>query len=145
MKTPVFVLIALMAMPALASERKQSMMEKMQARKAFVTQFAAEPKASVSFLRQYDFEPLGQHSLLLYESMSRAYLVEIEDFCTDLPWVMAIGIDTKTSNLNAKFDSIRVRDRSCRILEIRPVDVKAMKAEQKRLNAAKKAAKQGGP
>jgi len=144
MKTPVFVLIALMAMPALASERKQSMMEKMQARKAFVTQFAAEPKASVSFLRQYDFEPLGQHSLLLYESMSRAYLVEIEDFCTDLPWVMAIGIDTKTSNLNAKFDSIRVRDRSCRILEIRPVDVKAMKAEQKRLNAAKKAAKQGG-
>ena len=140
MKTPVFILILLMAMPAIASERKQSMMEKMQARKAFVTQFAAEPKASVSFLRQYDFEPLGQHSLLLYESMNRAYLVEIEDFCTDLPWVMAIGIDTNTSNLNAKFDSIHVRDRSCRILEIRPVDVKAMKAEQKRLKAEKKAA-----
>jgi hypothetical protein len=51
---------------------------------------------------------------------------------------LAIGVNNKTSTLNAKFDSVIVRGRSCRILEIRPVDVKAMEAAQKQRRAAEK-------
>ena len=135
------LLIAAIATNAVAQDRKSERMSKMEQRHEFVIRFAGEPKSSVPFTRSYDFEPLGRHTLLLYESMNRAYLVEIEDFCRDLPTAMAIGVDNKTSILNAKFDAIRIGGRSCQILQIRPVDVKAMKAAQKAEREAAKAAK----
>ncbi len=135
------LLIAAIATNAVAQDRKSERISKMEQRHEFVIRFASAPKSSVPFARSYDFEPLGRHNLLLYESMNRAYLVEIEDFCPDLPTAMAIGVDNKTSSLSAKFDALRIGGRSCRILEIRPVDVKAMKAAQKAAREAAKAAK----
>ena len=135
------LLVAAIATTAGAQDRKTERLTKMEQRLEFVTRFAGEPKSSVPFARSYDFEPLGRHTLLLYESMNRAYLVEIEDFCPDLPTAMAIGVDNKTSSLSAKFDALRIGGRSCRILEIRPVDVKAMKAAQKAEREAAKSAK----
>jgi hypothetical protein len=135
------LLIAAVASNAGAQDRASERMSKMEQRYAFVTRFAGEPKSSVAFARSYDFEPLGRHTVLLYESMNRAYLVEIEDFCPDLPTAMAIGVENQTSRLSAKFDALRIGGRSCQILEIRPVDVKAMKAAQKSQREAAKAAK----
>ena len=135
------LLLAGIAATADAQDRKTERLTKMEQRRELVTRYASEPKSSVPFARSYDFEPLGQHTVLLYESMNRAYLVEIEDFCPDLPTAMAIGVDNKTSTLSAKFDAVRIGGRSCRILEIRPVDVKAMKAAQKSGRDPAKAAK----
>ncbi|MEY2865977.1 MAG: hypothetical protein RIQ43_3 [Pseudomonadota bacterium] len=135
------LLVAAIATTAGAQDRKTERLTKMEQRLEFVTRFASEPKSSVPFARSYDFEPLGRHTLLLYESMNRAYLVEIEDFCPDLPTAMAIGVENKTSTLNAKFDALRIGGRSCRIQQIRPVDVKAMKTAQKAEREAAKAAK----
>ena len=135
------LLVAAIATTAGAQDRKTERLTKMEQRLEFVTRFASEPKSSVPFARSYDFEPLGRHTLLLYESMNRAYLVEIEDFCPDLPTAMAIGVENKTLTLNAKFDALRIGGRSCQILQIRPVDVKAMKAAQKAEREAAKAAK----
>ena len=102
------LLTAALATSAEAQDRKSERMSKMEQRQEFVTRFAGEPKSSVPFTRSYDFEPLGRHTLLLYESMSRAYRIEIEDFCPDLPTAMAIGVENKTSTLNAKFDALRI-------------------------------------
>lgn len=137
--TVMAVALCALAQPVLAD--KASKRERFDQRREFVSQFAGAPRSSVSFMRHYDFEPLGEHTLLLYESLNRAYLVEIEDFCPELTSALAIGVDNKTSTLNAKFDSVHVRGRNCRILEIRPVDVKAMKAAQKQRREAEKAAK----
>lgn len=120
--------------------------DKYEQRKAFVTQFAGETKSSMPFFRSYDFEPLGDDALLLWESPGRAYLLAVDDFCTDLPTARAIVINNKGSTVNAKFDSITVADRGqsannrCRILEIRPVDVKAMKAAEKERRELEKSA-----
>lgn len=135
------LLATLLATTAGAQDRKPERLSKMEQRREFVTRFAADPKSSVPFMRSYDFEPLGRHTVLLYESMNRAYLLEIEDFCPDLPTAMTIGVDNKTSTLNAKFDALRIGGRSCRILEIRPVDVRAMKTARKAEREAAKAAK----
>lgn len=111
--------------------------DKFEQRKAFVTQFAGESMSSMPFFRSYDFEPLGDDALLLWESPGRAYLLNVEDFCPDLPSARAIAINSKGSTVSARFDSITVSGRGqsannrCRILEIRPVDVKAMKAAGK--------------
>jgi hypothetical protein len=136
------IALCALAQPVMADKATKT--DRYEQRRVFVSQFAGEPRSSVSFMRHYDFEPLGQHSLLLYESINRAYLLEIEDFCPELTSALSIGIDNKTSTLSAKFDSVKVRGRSCRILEIRPVDGKAMKAAQKQAREAEQAAKKSG-
>jgi hypothetical protein len=131
--------LTVLCLPAvLPAAEKTSRADRYEQRRQFVTEFAGEPRSSISFMRSHDFEPLGEHTLLLYESINRAYLLEIEDFCPELTSALAIGVNNKTSTLNAKFDSVIVRGRSCRILEIRPVDVKAMKAAQKQRRAVEK-------
>ena len=87
------LLIAAIATNAVAQDRKSERISKMEQRHEFVIRFAGEPKSSVPFTRSYDFEPLGRHTLLLYESMNRAYLVEIEDFCPELTSALAIGVN----------------------------------------------------
>lgn len=111
--------------------------DKYEQRKVFVTQFAGEAKNSVSFSRSYDFEALGDDTLLLWESTNRAYLVTLEDYCPDLPSERVIIVNNKGARLTAKFDTITVVSKgesyndSCRILQIRQVDVQAMKAAEK--------------
>lgn len=128
------ILAALMASAAGMAVAKNDGYEE---RRAFITQFAGEAKNSVSFSRSYDFEALGTDALLLWESANRAYLVTLEDYCPDLPSERVIIVNNKGARLTAKFDTITVVSRgesyndSCRILEIRPVDVKTMRAAEK--------------
>ena len=134
------LLSILIATAASAATTKTDRQTRMDERREFVTGFAGEAQSSVRFSRFYDFEPLGTDTLLLYESLNRAYLVKIEDFCPDMPTAFKLGVDNSSSSLNVRLDSIVVRGNRCRIIEIRPVDVKAMKAAQKAKREAAKAA-----
>ena len=134
------LLSILIATAASAAATKTDRQTRMDERREFVTGFAGESQSSVRFSRFYDFEPLGSDTLLLYESLNRAYLVKIEDFCPDMPNAFKLGVDNSSSSLNVRLDAITVRGDRCRIIEIRPVDVKAMKAAQKAKREAAKAA-----
>ena len=141
-KSAAVLLSILIAAAASAAVGKSDRQTRMDERRAFVSGFAGEARSSVRFSRFYDFEPLGTDTLLLYESLNRAYLVKIEDFCPDMPTAFKLGVDNSSSSLNIRLDAIVVRGNRCRIIEIRPVDVKAMKAAQKaKREAAKSAAK----
>lgn len=93
---------------------------------------------SVRYRGTYSFESLGQDSLLLWETPGRAYLVRVEPFCSDLPWVSSIGLSNQMWRLYTRFDKVYVRDQQCRITEIRPVDVKALKTDEREARAGKK-------
>ncbi|MFM6987117.1 MAG: DUF6491 family protein [Arenimonas sp.] len=134
------LLSILIATAASAATTKTDRQTRMEERREFVTGFAGEAQSSVRFSRFYDFEPLGTDTLLLYESLNRAYLVKIEDFCPDMPSAFKLGVDNSSSSLHVRLDAIVVRGNRCRIIEIRPVDVKAMKAAQKAKREAAKAA-----
>ncbi len=141
------VFLSLMAGTSIALEKPVQKVDKYAQRKAFVSEFVGEAKNSVPFTRSYDFEPLGDDALLLWEASNRAYLLDVDQFCRNLTWAHAIQIDNKGSSINAKFDSIKVLSNNnsfndkCRILEIRPVDVKAMKAAEKAKRELEKAEK----
>ena len=98
------------------------------ARIDFVNQFAGAPEQHVPFVQYQSFEPVSERSLILYETMNRAYLVDIEESCWNLPYVRGIFVNHGGNTLSIAFDSILIGDRSCRITGIRPLDVKAMKA-----------------
>ncbi len=141
------VFIGLLAGTSSALDESTKKLDKYAQRLVFVNQFVGEPKSSVPFSGSHDFEPLGDDALLLWESPNRAYLLNVEDFCRNLTWAHAIQVDHQGSSISAKFDSIKVlsNDNSfndkCRILEIKRVDVKAMKAAEKTKREAEKAAK----
>lgn len=138
--------VGLMAGASSAQEQAALKVDKYAQRKAFVTEFAGESKSTVPFSGSHDFEPLGDDALLLWESPNRAYLLHVDGFCRNLTWAHAIQVDHQGSSISAKFDSIKVLsnnsfDDKCRILEIKRVDVKALKAAEKTKRAAEKSAK----
>jgi hypothetical protein len=101
----------------------------------FVNQFAGEPEQHVPFIQYQNFEPVSERSLILYETMNRAYLVDIEESCWNLPYARGIFVNHGGNTLSIAFDSIVIGDRSCRITGIRPLDIKAMKAAEKAMKS----------
>ncbi len=127
-----------------ATDGKPVKPDKYQIRLDFITQFAGEPKSSIPYLRNYDFEPLGKNALLLKYSGNKAYLLLLNNGCNSLTSANAISINNHGSTINAKFDSVRVISRNnnirekCQINQIQEVDVKAMKAEEAAIRESNK-------
>jgi hypothetical protein len=97
---------------------------------------------SIRIDRMQSWESLGDEALLLWTGPSRAYFLGLDGDCRDLGMAVDIELKYQPPILSAGFDHVRVRDRGpglrldCRILEIRPVDVKAMKAAAKQAREA---------
>jgi hypothetical protein len=81
------------------------------------------------------WKPLGEHALLIYESRSKAYLVDLEkkERCRDLSSEYMMQLDSKVNWLSSRNGYIELRDGHgwCKIVSIRPVDVVAMKASRR--------------
>ena len=83
---------------------------------------AGEPVDSLWFPRLHSWEPLGEDRLVVRTGPGRAYLLQVERPCTELPWANAISLTSSTGSVHARFDAVLVAKQRCRILEIRPVD-----------------------
>lgn len=81
------------------------------------------------------WESLGEHAILVYESRSKAYLVDLEkqERCRDLSTEYLMQLDSRLDWLSSRNGYIELREGHgwCRIVQIRPVDVKAMKAARR--------------
>lgn len=80
------------------------------------------------------WEPLTRTRLVLWNGVNEAYLVTVWDTCTDLKFADAIRV-TKTGNTISTFEKVYVGRDRCPIQEIRPIDVRRMKAERKEMKA----------
>ena len=81
------------------------------------------------------WESLGEHSMLVYETRTKAWLVDLEkqERCRDLSTEYMMKLDSKVNWLSSRNGYIELRDGHgwCRITRIRPVDVAAMKAARR--------------
>lgn len=86
---------------------------------------------------------LGDSALAVWTRPSQAYLLTLDGPCLDLEFAPAIGVTNMTGVVSARFDRVLVYGGSrigrvpCRIAEIRPLDVKALKVAEKELREAK--------
>jgi hypothetical protein len=119
--------LALLALTTAQADTKERYAQRL----AQVMANAGAPVDSVVYRGTYSWEALGEHSLLLWETPQRAYYVDVQPTCDDFPWAMDIIVDFRNMTLDSKFDDILVRGRRCRIYEIRPVDVKGLKAAER--------------
>ena len=91
---------------------------------------AGEPVPSFRYVELYNWQRLDDRHLVVWTRPSTAYLLALRDSCSGLIGAQTIalgdvaGIDRE---IRAANDYVLTRDMRCRIEEIRPIDLKAMK------------------
>ncbi|HZH42928.1 MAG TPA: DUF6491 family protein [Lysobacter sp.] len=109
---------------------------------------AGAPVDSIRYFGRLDgWTPLGSDALALWTRPGEAWLVSLQGSCPDLPYAHAITVSDSIHRIHARFDRILPLVHSpgaripCFIREIRPVDVKALRAAERDKRKAQTAAR----
>jgi hypothetical protein len=102
--------------------------------------YAGEPIDDFTTFGLDSWSAVSRNQLVVWDSVNRAYLLTVWDSCRDLKFANTIAV-TSTSRTVSKFEKVLVERDSCPIKEIRPIDVKQMKADRRAAAEAAKAAK----
>jgi hypothetical protein len=106
---------------------------------------AGEPVPSFQYFGNLNgWAPLSDSALTVWTRPNQAYLLELSGPCQDLEYAIAISVTNTMGRVYSRFDDVIVRGGGgvsnirfpCRILSIRPLDVKALKATQKEMREA---------
>jgi hypothetical protein len=94
------------------------------------TDYAGEPVKSF-YMSHFDgWNAISKDQLVVYSGLNKAHLLTLSGYCPDLQFAHAIAI-TSTGNTVDRFEKVLVGRDRCLIKEIRPLDVKQMKADRK--------------
>lgn len=100
--------------------------------------YAGDPVSDIVVMRGIDsWTPVSRNQLVIWTRINEAYLLRVWDACPDLMFANTIRV-TQTGFTINKFEKVIAGRDSCPILEIRPLDVKQIKADRQ---AAKDRAK----
>jgi hypothetical protein len=114
-------------------------------RLALYRNHAGEPVKGFQYYGRFSsWTPLGDSAIAIWVSPSRAWLLDLYGPCNDLDFAHAVALTTTGNRVSARFDSVRVVQSwpssiPCRIKEIRPLDVKSLRAEEKTRRESAKA------
>ena len=101
-------------------------------------EYTGEPVKSF-YMSNFDgWAPVSKDEVVVWAGINKAYLLKITGYCPDLQFANAIAV-TSTANTVDKFEKVIVGRDRCFIQEIRPVDVKQMKADRKLMREQQKA------
>lgn len=97
--------------------------------------YAGKPVGSFSTLGRIDgWLPLGRNQLVVWTRVNDAYLLTVVPTCQELDSAIGIALDSRVEGtVRSGFDHVRVGRDRCQILEIRPVDYRLMKQEEREL------------
>lgn len=90
------------------------------------------PVNSFRYFSLWSWEALDRTHLAVYTRGNEAYLMTVDGGCQNLDFVNAIGLTSRMHEVNVRFDKVLTGEMvPCTIMEIRPVDVQKLKAEEK--------------
>ncbi len=92
--------------------------------------YAGEPVRGFTSFRLQSWQPLSRDRLVLWTGVNEAYLVTVWRSCPDLQFAHSIHVSSTGSQITT-FDHVNVGRDRCQISEIRPIDVRRMKADRK--------------
>ena len=98
---------------------------------------AGEPVSSFSYLgRISSWTLIDDQHIAVWTRPSEAWLLRFHGRCQDIGFAQVIGLTSQGSRVYAGFDKVMVHSPAsiqipCRIREIRPLDAKRLKAEEK--------------
>ncbi|MFC5436456.1 DUF6491 family protein [Rhodanobacter umsongensis] len=90
------------------------------------------PVRSFRFFSLYSWEPVGDRQVAIYTRPNEAWLLDLGGGCPEISFVNAIGLTSNINQVMVGFDKVLTGRNSfpCTISQIRPVDVKSLKATQ---------------
>jgi hypothetical protein len=91
--------------------------------------YAGEPIRGFTSFRLQSWQPLSRNRLVLWTGVNEAYLVTVWDSCPDLLFAHSIRVSSTVSQITT-FDHVNVGRDRCQIRQIRPIDVRQMKADR---------------
>jgi hypothetical protein len=96
------------------------------------TDYAGEPVKSF-YMPSFDgWTAVSKDQVVVWSGFNKAYLLTVNGYCPDLEFANAIAV-TSTGNTVDRFEKVIVGRDKCFIQEIRPLDVKQLKADRKLL------------
>ncbi len=101
-------------------------------RQAAYAAAAGAPVRHFRFFSLYSWEPLSDSQLAVYTRPNEAWLLDLGGDCQDLAFVNSIGLTSNLNQVMVGFDRVLTGRGNfpCTISQIRPVDVKSLKAVQ---------------
>ena len=118
------ILAALLASACASGLRRDTSDEKLS-----YLDYAGDPIKGFTSFRLQSWQPLSRNKLVLWAGVNEAYLVTIWDGCQDLQFAEAIHVSSTGSQIST-FEHVNVGRDRCQISEIRPVNVRQMKADR---------------
>ncbi|MDH5831988.1 DUF6491 family protein [Luteimonas sp. M1R5S18] len=110
---------------------------------------AGEPVSAFSYFGSLNgWTPLGDRALAVWTRPSEAWLLELSGPCQDLAFTPTIGLTSQMNRVHARFDKVIVGSGGgiripCHIAQIRPLDVKALRASERELREARVQQREG--
>jgi len=97
--------------------------------------YAGEPISSFSTIGRIDgWRPLGRNQLVVWTRMNDAYLLTVFPTCQELEFALSIALVSRVDGtVSSGFDHVQVGRDRCRIQEIRPINYRLMKQEEREL------------
>ena len=92
---------------------------------------AGAPVKSFRYFSFNSWTPLGREHLVVWTKPREAWLIQVKPLCQDLNFAQSIALTSSLNRVYARFDKVLVRDYTCRIDSIRPIDVGALKDLQR--------------
>jgi hypothetical protein len=135
---------ATLSMSVCASDARRTENEKL----ALYRAHAKPPVESFHYFNSLDgWTSLGDSAVAIWTRPSEAYLLEVNGPCPDLDFAQAIGLTNQFGRVYTRFDRVIPRMVAggaqpipCHIKEIRPLDVKALKAAEQDMREQRKPA-----
>ena len=90
--------------------------------------YLGEPVQGFTFWSLHRWKLAGPEKVIVWPTVKDAWLVTVEKPCPQLEWERGIGFGSQQSHqVQVRIDHLEVGNQRCRIEEIRPIDLEAMK------------------
>ena len=106
----------------------------------FETRYVDYAGAPIERFTAFDLDgwtPVSRNQLVVWSGPNEAYLIKVWDTCRDLMYAEGVGISSTVRTIS-RFEKVRVGRDTCPIDEIRPIDVKHLKADRAAAAEAKR-------
>lgn len=88
------------------------------------------PVDEFKFWSLYKWQLVGPDKVVVWSTVSDAYLLTVEQPCTHLQWASGIGVTSQASHtVMRRLDAVTAGRDRCRIVQIQPIDTARMRAD----------------
>jgi Family of unknown function (DUF6491) len=120
------VLLAALAMAGCAAD----VARRAEAERKSYIDYAGEPVKEFFAWRIDGWTPVSRNQLVVWTGINEAFLLTVWDTCPDIDFATTVSLSTLMRTVTT-FDKVQVGRQICPIREIRKVDIKRMKAEER--------------